>query len=112
MELIPKRMNPKHRLMIFLVAVVIFLANNLTAFLIVESLNEVYTLIASTDAKVTSSLFTYISSSLSFRSDAWTMETREYLTFALSNILFMCNICQIRYCLGLVFLCYGIMVIF
>ena len=63
--------------MVFLVAVVIFLAKNLTEFLIVDSLIDGYTLIASTDAIVTLSIFTLISSSISFRSDAWTMETRD-----------------------------------
>ena len=63
--------------MVFLVAVVIFLANNLTVFLIVESLIDGYMLIASTDAIVNSSLFTFSSSSIYFRLDAWTMETRE-----------------------------------
>ena len=59
--------------MVFLVAAVIFLAKNLTAFLIVESFIEGYMLIASTDTIATSSLFTSSSSSLSFRSDAWTI---------------------------------------
>ena len=61
----------------FLGAAVSFLAKNLTAFLIVEILIDGYMLIASTDAIVTSSLFIFSSSSLSFRSYAWTMETRE-----------------------------------
>ena len=63
--------------MVFLVAVVNFLANNLTAFLIVESLVEGYMLIALTEDIVISSLFNSSSSSLSFKSDAWIMETRE-----------------------------------
>ena len=63
--------------MVFLVAVVSFLANNFTAFLIVESLIEGYMFIVSTEDILISSLFNYSSSSLSFRSDAWTMETRE-----------------------------------
>ena len=63
--------------MVFLVAVVSFLENNLTAFLIVESFIDGYMLIASTDTIVTLSLFTFSSSSLSFMSDAWTMDTRD-----------------------------------
>ena len=63
--------------MVFLVAAVIFLAKNLTAFLIVESLIEGYMLKALTEAIVILPLFNYSSSSLSFRSDAWTMEKRE-----------------------------------
>ena len=43
----------------FLFAAVSFIANNLTDFLIVEIFIEGYMLIASTDAIVTSSLFTY-----------------------------------------------------
>ena len=73
MELIPKRMSSRHRLMVFLVAAVSFLAKNLTSFLIVGSFIDGYMLIASTDAIVTLSLFIFISSSLSFRSDAWTI---------------------------------------
>ena len=69
MELIPKRMSSRHRLIVFLIAAVIFLANNITAFLIVEGLIEGYMLIASTDAIVTSSLFISSSSSLFFRSE-------------------------------------------
>ena len=61
----------------FLVAVVSFLAKNLTVFLIVEILIKGYTLISSTEAIVISSLFNSSSSGLYFRSDAWTMETRE-----------------------------------
>ena len=59
MDLIPKRMSSRHRLMVFLVAAVSFIADNLTAFLIVEILIKGYMLIASTDAIVTSSIFTY-----------------------------------------------------
>ena len=61
----------------FLVSLVILIANYLTAFLIVAILIDVYMLIASTDAVVTSSLFSSNSSSLYFRSEAWTMESRE-----------------------------------
>ena len=53
--------------MVFLVATVSFIAQNITAFLIVESFIEGYMLIASTDAIVTLSLFTSSSSDLSFR---------------------------------------------
>ena len=63
--------------MVFLVAAVSFLAKNLTAFLIVASLIEGYISIASTDDIFTPSLFNSNYSSLSFRSDAWTMETHE-----------------------------------
>ena len=73
--------------MVLLVVAVVFLANNLTAFLIVVSLIERYTLISPTDDIVTLSIFISNSSSLSFRSDAWKMETREQFTFALSRIL-------------------------
>ena len=59
--------------MVFLVSTVSFIAKNITAFLIVESFIEGYMLIASTDTIATSSLFTSSSSSLSFRSDAWTI---------------------------------------
>ena len=75
-ELITKRTSSRHRLMVFLAVAVSFLAKNLTAFLIVESLIDRYILIASTDTIVTSSLFIFSSLSLSFRLDAWTMETR------------------------------------
>ena len=54
-----------------------FLAKYLTAFLIFVSLIYGCMLIASTDAIVTSFLFTPNSSSLSFRLEAWTMESRE-----------------------------------
>ena len=63
--------------MVFLVAAVIFLAKNLTAFLIVESFIEGYMLIASTDTIVTLSLFISSYSSLPFRSDDWTIDARE-----------------------------------
>ena len=46
--------------MIFLVAAVIFLANNLTSFFIVESFIDGYMLIASTDDIVALSLFIYL----------------------------------------------------
>ena len=55
MELTPNRMNSRKILMVFLVATVSFLKNNLTDFLIVDCLIEGYVLIASTDAIVTSS---------------------------------------------------------
>ena len=45
--------------MVFLVAAVSFIADNLTASLIVEILIEGYMLIALTDAIVTLSIFTY-----------------------------------------------------
>ena len=51
-ELIPKWMSYSHRLMVFLVAAVSLLANNLTAFLVVASLIDGYMLIASTDDKL------------------------------------------------------------
>ena len=57
-----------HRLMFFLVAAASFLAKNLAAFLIVESLLEGYMFIASTDAILTLFLFTSSYSSFSFRS--------------------------------------------
>ena len=63
--------------MVFLIAVVSFLANNLTAFLIVVILVEGHVLIASTEAIIIPSLFYYNFSSLYFKSDAWIMETRE-----------------------------------
>ena len=58
-DLIPKRMSSRHRLMVFLVAALSFITKNFTAFLIVEIFIEGYMLIASTDTIVTSSLFTY-----------------------------------------------------
>ena len=69
--------------MVLLVAAVSFLAKNPTAFLIIESFIGGYMLIESTDTIVTLSLFTSIYSSIYFRSDTLTMETREYFTFAL-----------------------------
>ena len=63
--------------MVLLVASVSFLANNINSFLIVGIFIDGYMLIASTDAIVTSSIFIFSSSSLYFRSHAWTMETRE-----------------------------------
>ena len=54
-----------------------FFAKYLTAFLIFASLIDGYMLIASTDAIVTSSVFTPNSLSISFRSEAWTMESCE-----------------------------------
>ena len=53
--------------MVFLVAAVVFLANNITAFLIVEIFIEGYMLIASTDYIVNLSLFNSSSSSFPFR---------------------------------------------
>ena len=55
-----KQMSSRNRLMVFLVSAIRFIAKNLAAFLIVESLIEGYMLIASTDAIVTSSLFTLV----------------------------------------------------
>ena len=52
--------------MVFLVSALSFLAKYLTAFLIVASLMDGYMLIASTDAIVTSSLFTSNPSVISF----------------------------------------------
>ena len=63
--------------MVFLVAAVSVLVKNLTAFFIVESLIDRYILLASTDDIFTLSLFIFSFSSLSFRSDAWTMKKRE-----------------------------------
>ena len=67
-ELIPKRMSTRHRLMVFLVSVVSFLAMNLTESLVVESLLYGFMLIASTGTIVTSYLFIFSSSYLYFRS--------------------------------------------
>ena len=53
--------------MVFLVSEVSFLEKYLTAFLIVVSLLDGYILIASTDAIVTSSFFTFNSLNHSFR---------------------------------------------
>ena len=63
--------------MVSLVSEVSFLEKNLTSFLIVESFIYGYILIASPNAIVTSSNFIFVYSILSFRLDAWTMETRE-----------------------------------
>ena len=63
--------------MIFLVAAVSFLAKNITSSLIVESFIDRYLLIVSTDDFVTFSIFNFNPSSLYFRLDAWTMETRD-----------------------------------
>ena len=56
--------------MVFLVAAVMFLVNNLAAFLVFVSFIEGYMLIASTNDIITPSLLNYNSPSLSFRSDA------------------------------------------
>ena len=72
-ELITKPMNSRHRLMVFLVAAVIFLENNLTAFLIFESLINRYMFTAYINAIVTFSLLTPISPGFYFRSDAGTI---------------------------------------
>ena len=64
-------MSSRHRLIFFLVDVVSFILNNLTAFFIIESFTEGCMLIASTDNIVTLSIFTSSSSGLSFRSDAY-----------------------------------------
>ena len=76
MDIIPKWIRSKQSLIVFLVYMVIILAKYLTAFLIVANFNDRYMLIASTDDIVTSSLFNPISLSVSFRSEAWTMEFR------------------------------------
>ena len=76
-DLTPNWMRSKQRLIFFLVSLVSFLVKNLTAFFIVASLIDGYILIASTDAIVTSYFFNPISSSVSFRSEAWKMELRE-----------------------------------
>ena len=76
-ELITNWMRSKHRLIVFLVSLVSFLAKNLTAFFILASMIEGYILIASTDAIIASYFFNTVSSSVSFRSDTWTMELRE-----------------------------------
>ena len=70
-------MSSRQIFIVFLVAMVSFLAKNLTVFLIFASLIEGYMLIASTDAIVTPSLFKSNYLSLYSRSDAWTMETHE-----------------------------------
>ena len=68
MEITPKLMRSKHRLIFFLVAAVIFIEKNVTAFLIVASLIDRYMIISSTDAIVAPYLFISNSSSISFRS--------------------------------------------
>ena len=70
-------MSSRQRLVLLLVAAVSFIAKNLTSFLTVASFIEGYILIASTDDIVTPSLFISNYLSLSFRLDAWTMETLE-----------------------------------
>ena len=77
MELIPKKIRSIHRLMVFLISAVIFLEKNLTGIFIVDICIEGYMLIASTDTNVTSSFFNFGSSSLSFRSNVWAIETHE-----------------------------------
>ena len=76
-ELDPNWMISRKILMVFLVAAVSFIANNHTAFWIVASLIEGYMLIAYTYSIFTPSIFNYNSSKLYFRSDDWTMETRD-----------------------------------
>ena len=73
--------------MVFLVAAVSFLSKNITSFFIFGSFIEGFMLISSTDAIVTLSLLIFNYSSLYFRSDAWTTETREYFTFPLPSII-------------------------
>ena len=68
-------MRSKKRLIVFLVSLVSFLVEYLTPFLIVASFIDGYMLIASTDAILTSSLFKPRYSSLSFRSEDWTVES-------------------------------------
>ena len=77
MELIPKRMSSRQKLMVFLIAVVIFPANNITVFIIIETFIKGYMLIASTDAVVTLTLFTFSSPSLYFRSDSQSIEKHD-----------------------------------
>ena len=69
-ELIPKHMSSKQRLVVFLVNDVSIFVKNITAFLVVAGLIEGYMLITSTDAIVSSSLFIPNYISISFRSDA------------------------------------------
>ena len=76
-EIITNWMISKQRLIVFLVSLVSVLEKYLTAFLIVASLIEGYILTTSTKAIITSSLFDPIYSSVSFGSEAWTMEFRE-----------------------------------
>ena len=77
MDLILKWMISRQSFMVFLVSLVSFLVKYLTDFLIVASFIDGYMLIASTDAIVTSSLFTPNYSIISFRPEAWTMESHE-----------------------------------
>ena len=63
--------------MVFFIAAVIFIGNIISSFLSFDSLIEDYMIIASTDGISTLSIFNSISSSISFRSDAWTIKTRE-----------------------------------
>ena len=84
MEIIPNQMSSRHKLMVFLVAAVSFLANNLTTFLVFESFIEGFILIASTDDILSLSLFSYSSSSFYFMLDAWTVGTWEILGLKLS----------------------------
>ena len=76
-ELIPKWMRSKQRLIVFLVSLVSFLAKYLIAFLIVASFIDGHMLIASTYVIVPPSLFNPISSSVSSRLESWTMEFCE-----------------------------------
>ena len=77
MEIIPKQMRYRHRLMVLLVSAVSLLAENLTAFLIDNIFIDGYMLISSTDAIATLSILIFSFSSLYFRSYAWKMEKRE-----------------------------------
>ena len=70
-------MNYRHKLMVFLVAAVSFLGDNITDFFIVVILIDRYTIIASNESIFTSSIFIFGSSSIYLRMDAWTMETCE-----------------------------------
>ena len=72
----PKRMSSRKRSIVFLVAAVIFLEKNITAFVIVASLMGGYMLTASTDGIVTLTLLIFNYSNLSSKSYASTMETR------------------------------------
>ena len=76
-DLIPKQMRSRQRLIVFLVAVVSFLEKNITAFLIVDRLMDGYMVKESTDDIVTLYLFILNFSSLSFRSDSWKMVTHK-----------------------------------
>ena len=75
--LIQNWMISKQRLIVSLVSLVSILSKYLTAFLIVASLIKGYILIASTEAIVTYSFFNPIYSSVSLRSEAWTLEFCE-----------------------------------